>query len=387
VLTQISSFRELNHCGLSQRQVSHRTAYGTLMAFLILLNFAGCQQATTSSSSNSSNPTTTASQISGVVTTLAGSGAAGYADGTGAAAIFNGNRGLARVGNTLYVADSSNNMIRKLVIGTGVVTTLAGSTTPGATNGTGSAASFNFPVGLDTDGTNLYVTDNNNNLIRQIVISTGVVTTLAGSGVAGSTNGTGTGASFNDPNSVLVVGGNLFVGSLNDDLVRQIVISTGLVTTLAGSGAAGSTNGTGTGASFSSPKGMATDGTNLYVADYGNNLIRKIVISTGVVTTLAGSGAAALTDGNGTAAAFHGPVGVVTDGTNLFIADALNNAIRKVVIGSVAVTTLAGSGTAGSTNGTGTGASFSLPTWLAINTSTPALFVSDSSNNLVRLIQ
>jgi len=109
----------------------------------------------------------------------------------------------------------------------------------------------------------------------------------------------------------------------------QLSLST-VVTTLAGTGSTGSSNGTGTSASFNSPIGITTDGTNLYVADQENHLIRKIVISTGAVTALAGTGSSGSANGTGTSASFYYPIGITTDGTNLYVADTSNNLIRKI---------------------------------------------------------
>jgi sugar lactone lactonase YvrE len=209
------------------------------------------------------------------------------------------------------------------------VTTQAGTGSSGSANGTGTSASFNNPQGITTDGTNLYVVDSMNNLIRKIVISTGVVTTVAGTGSSGSANGTGTSASFNQPNGITTDGTNLYVADFDNHLIRKIVISTGVVTTVAGTGSSGSANGTGTSASFDRPQGITTDGTNLY-ADSMNNLIRKIVISTGVVTTVAGTGSHGSANGTGTSASFSQPNGITTDGTNLYVADYLNHLIRKI---------------------------------------------------------
>jgi len=216
--------------------------------------------------------------LSTAVTTLAGTGSSGSANGTGTSASFNQPSGITTDGTNLYVADSMNNLIRKIVISTGVVTTVAGTGSNGsADNTTGTSASFNYPSGITTDGTNLYVADSNNHLIRKIVISTGVVTTVAGvAGSTGSANGTGTSASFYSPSGITTDGTNLYVAETSNHLIRKIVISTGVVTTVAGTGSRGSANGTGTSASFNQPNGITTDGTNLYVADYDNNLIRKI---------------------------------------------------------------------------------------------------------------
>jgi len=312
----------------------------------------------------------------GVVTTLAGSpGAPGRTDGTGGAAQFNEPDGLATDGaGNLFVADSSNHTIRKVVIATGVVTTLAGSPgAPGGTNGTGAAARFYGPAGLATDGAgNLFVADYGNETVRKVVIATGVVTTLAGAtGARGSTNGTGAAARFNDPFGLATDGaGNLFVADGGNYTIREVVIATGEVTTLAGSqGALGATDGTGAAARFDAPNGLATDGAgNLFVADLLNNAIRSVVIATGAVTTLAGfPGAPGSADGIGAAASFNYPGGLATDcAGNLFVAERANNTIRKVVIATGAVTTLAGSpGDPGTTDGTGAAARLSFPVGLA----------------------
>jgi sugar lactone lactonase YvrE len=176
----------------------------------------------------------------------------------------------------VYVADYGNNMIRKIT-SAGVVTTLAGSsTTSGSADGTGTAASFNNPMGVAVDSSgNVYVADGNN-MIRKIT-SAGVVTTLAGTIAGGSANGTGTAASFNNPTGVAVdSSGNVYVADCSNFMIREIT-SAGVVTTLAGSTTYGSANGTGTAARFYNPNGVAVDSSgNVYVADYDNNMIRKI---------------------------------------------------------------------------------------------------------------
>jgi sugar lactone lactonase YvrE len=207
----------------------------------------------------------------------------------------------------------------------GTVSTLAGSSY--STDGTGSAARFNYPQGITTDGTNIYVADTQNNTIRKVVIATGVVTTLVGSaGLSGSTDGTGSAALFNNPRGITTDGTNLYVVDSCNYTIRKVVIATGAVTTLAGSAGAakGSTDGTGSAARFNFPQGITTDGINLYVTDTQSNTIRKVVIATGAVTTLAGSaGASGSTDGTGSAALFNYPLGITTDGTNLYVADGI----------------------------------------------------------------
>jgi hypothetical protein len=322
-----------------------------------------------------------------IVTTLAGSGS-GQTNETGTSASFDQPFGITTDGTNLYVADNKNHLIRQIGIDNRSVTTLAGSADNfGDTNGTGTSALFKNPKGITTDGTNLYVADTENRLIRQIVISTGVVTTLAGAG-PGDDDGTGTSASFRNPYDITTDGTNLYVADTLNNKIRKIVISTGVVTTFAGPAAgtttSGSTNATGTSARFYEPLGITTDGTNLYVADTKNHLIRQIVISSRAVTTLAGTdGTPGTTDDTGTSASFHGPTGIATDGSNLYVADRTGHLIRRIVISTGVVTTLAGS-ISGSTNATGTSAKFKAPS--GITSDGIDLYVLDKNNHRIRKI-
>jgi sugar lactone lactonase YvrE len=324
------------------------------------------------------------------VTTIAGSaGTKGSADGTGTAATFYCPIGITTDGTNLYVADQANNTIRKIVLSTLAVTTIAGRAgTTGSADGTGADATFYYPTGITTDGTNLYVADQGNHTIRQIVLSTGAVTTIAGSaGTIGSADGTGTAATFYYPTGITTDGTNLYVTAYGNSTIRQIVLSTGAVTTIAGSaGTIGSADGTGTAATFYCPFGITTDGTHLYVTDYGNNTIRKIVISTLAVTTVAGSaGTIGAADGTGTAATFYNPTGITTDGTNLYVTDTYNSTIRKIVISTGAVATVAGSsGANGSDDGTGADATFYYPSGI-IREGTN-LYVADTTIHTIRKI-
>jgi len=299
-----------------------------ILISLFSLTIISCAKKSNTSSSSSSE--------SSAVTTLAGTGSSGSANGTGTLASFKGAMGITTDGTKLYESDTYNHLISKIVISTGVVTTLAGTGSAGsADNSTGTSASFNGPRGITTDGTNLYVADFSNHLIRKIVISTGVVTTVAGklwggAGDPGSANGTGTSASFNGPVEITTVGTNLYVADQSNLLFLMLLPPTATVTTFAAIVPSGSANGTGTSASFNSPDAITTDGTNLYVADYGNHLIRKIVILTGAVTTVAGTGSTGSANGTGTSASFNNPQGITTDGTNLYVADMSNHLIRKI---------------------------------------------------------
>jgi sugar lactone lactonase YvrE len=326
----------------------------------------------------------------GVVSTLAGTGVFGAADGAGTTATFDTPYGITTDGTNLFVADMANQKIRKVVITTGVVSSLTGvantATTWGAADGAGSVAKFNNPQGITVFGSVLYVADANNSTIRTVSVSTAAVATLAGHAAVAS-DGIGGAASFNTPNGITSDGSNLYVADTWNNKIRKIVIATGAVSTLAGTGALGAFDGAGTSATFNGPYGITTDGTNLFVTDWSNSAIRKIVIATGVVSTLAG-GALGVTDGIGAAALFNGPSGITTDGINLYVADFGNNKIRKIVIATAAVSSLTGGASAavvsGAVDGSNLTASFNMPS--GITTDGVNLYVADSGNNKIRQI-
>ncbi|HEY1791373.1 MAG TPA: hypothetical protein VGG34_00530, partial [Opitutaceae bacterium] len=325
---------------------------------------------------------------SATTSTLAGTPDMGHADGTGAAAEFYlpSGVGVDPSGN-VFVADQSNDVIRKITPA-GVVTTFAG--TPGSNgsaDGTGPAAQFNFPYGLAVDGSgNVYVADKGNNTIRKITPA-GVVTTLAGTpGAGGSANGTGAAATFNQPLGVAVdAAGNVYVSEGNSETIRKITPS-GAVTTLAGTaGASGSADGTGAAARFALPIGLTVDPAgNVYVADATNDEVRKITPA-GVVTTVAGSAQqAGSADGTGSNARFFYPTGVVIDPSgNLYLSDYSNNEIRMITPAGV-VTTLAGSAaSSGSADGRGAAARFNNPDGIARDAA-GTLYVTDTFNDIIR---
>jgi len=323
----------------------------------------------------------------GVVSTLAGS-AQGFADGTGAAALFSGPTGVAYDGSgNLYVSEWGNNRIRKVEVATGVVTTLAGSSSSGSADGTGPTAQFNLPTGVACDGLgNVYVTEINNHRIRKIVAATGDVTTLAGS-TAGFADGTGPAAQFNQPYGVACDAfGNVFVADYGNNRIRRIVAATGVVTTLAGSATSGTVDAIGPAAQFRLPEGVACDASgNLYVSEWGNNRIRKIVAATGTVTTVAGS-SQGFADGPGPGALFYKPTGVACDASgNLYVADFFNYRVRKIVLATGLVTTVAG-GTRGFADGPGPSAQFNGLQSVACNPN-GEIYVTDRTNQRVRVIK
>ncbi|MBI4658526.1 MAG: immunoglobulin domain-containing protein [Verrucomicrobia bacterium] len=269
----------------------------------------------------------------GVVSTVAGlAGNPGSVDGPGSVARFRSPSGVAADGaGNVYVADGGNHTIRKITLG-GAVSTLAGSAgVNGITDGPGIAARFDLPSDVSLDGAgNVFVADLNNNRIRKLTPD-GVVSTLAGS-VQGFSDGTGSEARFFLPGGVVVDSqGNVYVGDNANHTIRRIT-PVGVVGTLAGlEGVSGPVDGTGSATRFNSPWGLAVDTTgNLYVADLLNHTIRMIT-PRGEVSTVAGwAGEIGSADGTGNAARFNRPYGVAVDSIgNLYVADTGNNTIRK----------------------------------------------------------
>lgn len=319
------------------------------------------------------------------VGTFAGTGSAGSANGSAASATFNTPRcAVVDSSGNVFVADSGNHLIRKITAA-GVVSTYAGAGTAGAADGTGALASFNAPFALavDSSGT-LYVADKDNNKIRKISAG-GVVTTLAGSGVGGYTNANGINAKFSGPIGIAVDSSGYVYVAESSHRIRKISPG-GDVTTLAGAGSAGSINGTGTAVYFNWPQGLAVDASgNVYVSDTDNHAIRKITAA-GVVTTLAGlGGLSGSTDATGTSARFYWPVGMMLDGSgNLLVADVGNHKIRKITPAGV-VTTFAGTGTRSCVNGLASVATFNEPRAICMY-SANHFYVADAANNRIREI-
>lgn len=319
-------------------------------------------------------------------TILAGQlGVAGYADGARNQSLFRLPNAVA-VDNAgvVYVADTANNVIRKIATN-GVVSTLAGvSGSHGSADGIGGNARFGAPFGIAADSAgNLVVADTVNNTIRKITLD-GVVSTLAGlAGNPGSDDGSGANARFRNPWGVAVDGaGNVFVADMSNQTIRKITPA-GVVTTLAGqAGMTGSVDGIGSQARFNAPYGVAMDHAgNVYVSDSANDTIRKITPG-GVVTTLAGlPGLAGSTDANGNNARFWNPQGLAVDNQeNIYVADTGNNTIRKITPMGV-VTTLAGlAGATGGNDGIGRDARFSRPGGVAVNIEGD-IYVADSGNH------
>lgn len=265
---------------------------------------------------------------------------------------LNAPQGITTDGTSIFVSDTNNHVIRQIDIATKKSTIFAGTlAVSGAVDTTGTGAAFKFPAGITTDGTNLYVADSGNHTIRKIVISSKAVTTLAGSaGNIGTADGVFSTARFNAPVRLTTDGSNLYVTDFNNRTVRTVQIATGEVGTLAGNAGAKAAQvdtSLGVTALFFHPTGITTDGTNLYVTDFNNiilpkpgttpsganlfsNKIRKVVISNGTVSTIAGGkhypdiaregvGITGDTETNDTDALFGSPRGIIWDGTNLLV--------------------------------------------------------------------
>lgn len=321
-----------------------------------------------------------------LVSTFAGSGSIGSADGNGIVASFN----LPTVvtidsfGN-IFVVDRNNHKIRKITA-TGDVTTFAGSGAIGSDDGVGVAATFRYPDGAVFDShNNLYISDQSNHKIRKITPD-GTVSTFAGTGVIGATDGPGNTARFYYPAGMAVdADDTILVADFGNNKIRKITPD-GTVSTYAGTGVAGSIDGTVLTAQFNGATGVCVDRVgNVFVADYYSNKIRKINTS-GDVSTVAGSGSIGDADGLGTAANFYYPAIVSIDShDNLFITDGGNHKIRKITLDGM-VSTYAGTGVVGSTDGVSTVAQFNASTGVAVDQNN-TVFVCDYGNNKIRKIK
>ena len=320
--------------------------------------------------------------VSGTVSTVAGAThVRGATDGPAAQARFQEPEGIAAdAAGKLYIADTDNNTIRALDPTTGTVTTIAGSPgVSGSSDGVGAAASFYKPRAMSFDAAgNLYVIDALNQSIRKVVVATGAVSTLVSFVSTGAV-----------PQGIAVDGADVLV-SLGDPDNRVVRVSPdGTVATLAGSqGVHGFVDGPGSAALFYSPAGLFNDGAGtLYVGDDGNAVVRAIALAGPTVSTVAGVNSLGSRDGTSTAARFAAPQGLATDGVVAYVADTGNDAIRRIDLASGAVTTPAGvAGQPGRADGAPSDARFSRPEGVALDAVGNILYVADTGNHALRRI-
>lgn len=292
------------------------------------------------------------------------------------------------------ISDQSNHLIRLLNLSTGAVTTLAGCGSSGSTNGMGTNSRFNFPFGvsLSADDGFVLIADRENNLIRQLIISTGLVNSFAGSGHPGSLNGIGTNSRFNHPFGVSISpnGTYALVADSYANRIRLLILSTATVSYFAGSGAIGTTDGLGTTSRFNLPVAIAFSPNGCYalVADYHNNLIRRIVISTRSVSTIAGNGVYGSLDGIGANSGFQNllDLSISPDGRFALVADYNNHSIRQLILSTATVTTFQGLDLLSNSSNSSLSSLPQLkwPTGVSISRSGRFALVLDVGNHLIR---
>jgi RHS repeat-associated protein len=362
-------------------------------------------------STASFSATATGGYAQGTITTIAGNGTTSYA-GDGGSAI---NAGLyypgavvAATNGDVYISDTYHNVVRKVLASTGIITTVAGngyttSNNWGGYSGDGGpavSAELNWPQGLalDTAG-NLYIADEGNNRVRKVNAGSGIITTVVGNGSQCIDGVPAAQACLNAPIGVAVDGpGNLYISDTQHETIRKVDVSTGLISTIAGTGASDNGMGAYSGdggpaisADLNWPMGIAVDQSgNVYFADYGNDRIRKITASTGIITTVAGNGTIGYSgDGStATSAGLSDPYAVAVDvNGNIYIADTFADRVRKVQAASGIISTVAGIGTYGYSGDGGPAVNAQLggPDGLALGPN-GTLYIADTNNERIRAI-
>ncbi|MEI6817336.1 MAG: T9SS type A sorting domain-containing protein [Bacteroidota bacterium] len=337
-----------------------------------------------------------------IITTIAGTGIAGYNGDNilATTAKLNGPGGIAidKFGN-VFIPDGLNNRIRKIDHTTGFISTVAGIGTAGYSGDSGLAtlAELHDPTGVAVDDSgNIFIADENNNVIRKVFASTGKIFTYAGTGngTFGGENGPAISADLSVPSNVcLDKMGNLFICDFGNFRIRKVDKTTGIINTVAGNGTS-NFNGDGilaTNAELNFPYGVSVDTLgNIFIADNNNYRVRKLDVTTGLISTVAGNGMAGFFGDNGqaTSAKLMEPIGICLDmHRNIFIADYDNCRIRKVDFTTGIINTIAGNGTCGFFGdlGLATAAEINKPISIAVD-STGDIFISDLANNRIRKI-
>ena len=338
----------------------------------------------------------------GIISSVAGNGTYGYS-GDGAAATsaelkYPTAVALDGAGN-LYIADYHNSVVRKVDAASGNITTVAGTGTAGYSGdgGLATSAKLNYPSSLAVDGAgNLYIADQGNDRTREVNAATGIISTVVGTGTAGYSGdgGPATSAKVHYPTGVAVDGaGNIYIVDEYNGAIREVNAATGIISTVAGNGTIGETGngGPATSAELDYPYGEALDSAgNIYIADYYANTIRKVNAATGIISTVAGNGTGGYTGDGGpaTSAELDYPYYVAVDSAgNIYIADFNNNVIREVNAATGIISTVAGNGTGGYAGDGGLATSAELYEAGSVTLDGAGnLYIADYYNNLIRKV-
>ena len=307
----------------------------------------------------------------------------------------------------VYIADSMNNRIRVVNTSTGTINTFAGNGIGwyAGDGGQATSAELHNPTGVAVDPItgNVYIADNQNNRIREVTLSTGVITTVAGTGAAGyaGDGGAATGAQLNAPYGVAVdsFGNNLYIADTNNNVIRKVNFASGKIFTVAGNGRVGNfgDGGPATSAQLYYPAGIALDGTDasndLYVADSGNQKIRKVASATGTITTVVGTGQVGYSCAVGIfgqpaeTVGLHTPTGISIDITrDIFIADYGNQCVRVIDAGTDAFAIGNGAATYGGDGGPSANAELNYPTGVAADALAGVAYIADYGNHRIRAV-
>jgi trimeric autotransporter adhesin len=339
----------------------------------------------------------------GVISTVAGNGSyrSSGDEGVATSAALNYPQDVAiDASGNIYITDAGNkySRIRMVMLSTGIISTVAGTGLSGYSGDGGLATSallYN-PVGVALDASgNIYIADFYNNRIRMVTKSTGIISTVAGTGSDGYSGdgGLATSAALNNPSSVAIdASGNIYIADTYNIRIRMVTKSTGIISTVAGTGSSGYSGdgGLATSAGLGYPNGVAIDASgNIYIADAGKNCIRMVTKSTGIISTVAGTGSSGYSGDGGlaTSAVLVSPSGVAIDASgNIYIADTSNNRIRMVTKSTGIISTVAGTGSSeySGDGGIATSTGLGYPNGVAIDAS-GNVYIADSSNHRIRM--
>ena len=338
----------------------------------------------------------------GIIDTVAGTGVAGYSGDGGPAtsAQINKPTGAAvDASGNIYIVDTLNNRIRKVDAATGIIQTVAGTGGAGYSGDGGPATSAEIknPVGVAVDASgNIYIADTENHRIRKVDAATGIIQTVAGTGVGGDSGdgGPATSAQLRKAQGVTVdASGNIYIADTLNQRIRKVDAPTGIIQTVAGTGVAGYSGdgGPATSAQIKNPAVVAVDASgNIYIGDTDNHRIRKVDPATGIIQTVAGTGVAGYSGDGGpaTSAQIKNPAVVAVDASgNIYIGDTDNHRIRKVDPATGIIQTVAGTGVAGYSGDGGLATSAQLKKAQGVTVDASGnIYIADTENYRIRKV-